>query len=186
MTQEPAETTDDGDDGDDEAAAGLPAGAKNYITPAGFRRMEAELRQLAQVERPRVVEVVAWAAGNGDRSENGDYIYGKRRLREIDRRIRFLRKRLEIAAVVDPARQTARDRVFFGARVTYETAAGVQATVRIVGVDEADFEQGQISWVSPVARALLRARAGDSVQVRTPAGAETIEVVTIAYDGDDG
>jgi transcription elongation factor GreB len=185
MTQEPAETTDDGDDGDDEAA-GLPAGAKNYITPAGFRRMEAELRQLAQVERPRVVEVVAWAAGNGDRSENGDYIYGKRRLREIDRRIRFLRKRLEIAAVVDPARQTARDRVFFGARVTYETAAGVQATVRIVGVDEADFEQGQISWVSPVARALLRARAGDSVQVRTPAGAETIEVVTIAYDGDDG
>jgi transcription elongation factor GreB len=184
MTQDPAETADDGDD--DDAAAALPAGARNYITPAGFRRMEAELRQLAQVERPRVVEVVAWAAGNGDRSENGDYIYGKRRLREIDRRIRFLRKRLEIAEVVDPARQTARDRVFFGARVTYESAAGVQATVRIVGVDEADFEHGQISWVSPVARALLRARAGDSVQVRTPAGAETIEVVTIAYDGDDG
>jgi transcription elongation factor GreB len=183
MMQDPAETTDDGDD---DAAAALPEGAPNYITPAGFRRMEAELRQLAQVERPRVVEVVAWAAGNGDRSENGDYIYGKRRLREIDRRIRFLRKRLEIAEVVDPARQRARDRVFFGARVTYESAAGVQATVRIVGVDEADFEHGQISWVSPVARALLRAREGDSVQVRTPAGAETLEVVTIAYDGEDG
>src|SRR4030095_10831765 len=129
--------------------------------------MEAELRQLAQVERPRVVAVVAGAAGNGDRSENGDYIYGKRRLREIDRRIRFLRKRLEIAEVVDPARQTARDRVFFGARVTYESAAGVQATVRIVGVDEADFEHGQISWVSPVARALLRARG----RGRRPRGA---------------
>ena len=170
------------DDADDDAPA-LPAGTKNYITPAGFRRMEEELRQLSRVERPRIVEVVAWAAGNGDRSENGDYIYGKKRLREIDRRIRFLRKRLEIAEVVDPARQTARDRVFFGARVTYETADGVETTVRIVGVDEADFEQGQISWVSPVARALLRAREGDQVQLRTPAGAETIEVVAIAYDG---
>src|SRR5499427_3209770 len=173
MTQEPAETTDDDDD---EAAAALPAGAKNYITPAGFHRMEVELRQLAQVERPRVVEVVAWAAGNGDRSENGDYIYGKRRLREIDRRIRFLRKRLESAQVVDPAQQKARDRVFFGARVTYAGEGGSETTVKIVGVDEADLAQGRISWLSPVARALLRARCGDCVPVRTPAGTETLEV----------
>ena len=172
-----------GDDDTDDEAPALPAGAKNYITPAGFRRMEEELRLLSRVERPKVVEVVAWAAGNGDRSENGDYIYGKKRLREIDRRIRFLRKRLEIAEVVDPARQTARDRVFFGARVTYETADGTETTVRIVGVDEADFEQGRISWVSPVARALMRAREGDQIRLRTPAGAETVEVVAIAYDG---
>ena len=171
---------------DDDAAdelPSLPAGTSNYMTPAGFRRLDDELRQLSRIERPKVVEVVAWAAGNGDRSENGDYIYGKRRLREIDRRIRFLRKRLEIAKVVDPAQQTTRDRVFFGARVSYANAQGVETTVRIVGIDEADFEQGQISWISPVARALLRARAGDSVQVRTPAGPETIEVIAISYDG---
>jgi len=140
------------------------------------------LRQLSRVERPKVVEVVAWAAGNGDRSENGDYIYGKRRLREIDRRIRFLRKRLESAQVVDPAQQKARDRVFFGARVTYAAEDGRETTVKIVGVDEADLAQGRISWLSPVARALLRAREGDSVPVRTPAGTETLEVVAIAYD----
>jgi transcription elongation factor GreB len=164
----------------------LPAGAGNYMTPAGFRRLDDELRRLSRVERPKVVEVVAWAAGNGDRSENGDYIYGKRRLREIDRRIRFLRKRLEIATVVDPAQQTVRDRVFFGATVTYADAQGAETTVRIVGIDEADLEQGQISWVSPIARALLRAREGDSVQVRTPAGPETIEVLAISYDRERG
>jgi transcription elongation factor GreB len=152
------------------------------MTPAGFRALEEEMRRLSREERPRVVEVVAWAAGNGDRSENGDYIYGKRRLREIDRRIRFLRKRLESAQVVDPAQQKARDRVFFGARVTYAAADGTETTVKIVGVDEADLAEGRISWLSPVARALLRARAGDSVAVRTPAGTETLEVLAIAYD----
>jgi transcription elongation factor GreB len=154
------------------------------MTPAGFRRLDEELKQLSRVERPKIVEVVSWAAGNGDRSENGDYIYGKRRLREIDRRIRFLRKRLEIAKVVDPAQQTGRDRVFFGATVTYSPAQGVEITVRIVGIDEADFEQGQISWVSPIARALLRGSVGDSVKVRTPAGPEAIEILAIAYDSD--
>jgi transcription elongation factor GreB len=173
------------DDEDDELPP-LPAGAGNYMTPAGFRRLDDELRQLSRVERPKVVEVVAWAAGNGDRSENGDYIYGKRRLREIDRRIRFLRKRLEIAKVVDPAQQKVRDRVFFGATVTYADAAGAETTVRIVGIDEADLEHGQVSWVSPIARALLRAQAGDSVKVHTPAGPETIEVVAISYEGDPG
>src|SRR5262245_28108846 len=166
QSADPESNNTDGD-ADDEAPA-LPAGTQNYMTPAGFRRLDEELRQLARVERPKVVEVVAWAAGNGDRSENGDYIYGKRRLREIDRRIRFLRKRLEIAKVVDPAAQKVRDRVFFGATVTYADAAGVETTIRIVGIDEADLERGQVSWVSPIARALLRAREGDAVQLRTP------------------
>jgi transcription elongation factor GreB len=171
------------DDSDAEGEqAPLPAGSPNYMTPAGFRRLDEELKQLSRVERPKIVEVVSWAAGNGDRSENGDYIYGKRRLREIDRRIRFLRKRLEISKVVDPAQQTSRDKVFFGATVTYATAQGDELTVKIVGVDEADFEQGQISWVSPIARALMRAGVGDSVKVRTPAGPEAIEVIAIAYD----
>jgi transcription elongation factor GreB len=168
--------------GDEEEPAALPAGSPNYMTPAGFRRLDEELKQLSRVERPKVVEVVSWAAGNGDRSENGDYIYGKRRLREIDRRIRFLRKRLEASKVVDPAQQTNRDKVFFGATVTYATAQGDELTVRIVGIDEADFEKGQISWVSPIARALLRAGIGDSVKVRTPAGLEEIEILAIAYD----
>jgi transcription elongation factor GreB len=175
---EPSDSVED----DDEAGAALPAGTANYMTPAGHRALEEELRRLARVERPRVVEVVAWAAGNGDRSENGDYLYGKKRLREIDRRIRFLRKRLESAQVVDPAQQKARDRVFFGARVTYAAEDGAETTVTIVGVDEADLAQGRISWLSPVARALLRTRAGDSVAVRTPAGTETLEVLAIAYD----
>ena len=171
----------DDSDGEDELAP-LPAGSPNYMTPAGFRRLDEELRQLSRVERPKIVEVVSWAAGNGDRSENGDYIYGKRRLREIDRRIRFLRKGLEASKVVDPAQQTNRNKVFFGATVTYATAQGDELTVKIVGVDEADFEKGQISWVSPIARALMRAGVGDSVKVRTPAGPEAIEVVAIAYD----
>jgi transcription elongation factor GreB len=159
----------------------LPAGVKNYMTPPGFRRLREEMQQLIRVERPKVVEVVSWAAGNGDRSENGDYIYGKKRLREIDRRLRFLSKRLEIAQVVDPAQQTRRDRVFFGATVTYATSKGTENTVTIVGVDEADLDRGEVSWVSPIARALLKAEEGDIVELRTPAGIETIEVLEISY-----
>jgi transcription elongation factor GreB len=141
-----------------------------------------ELERLWRVERPKVVEVVSWAAGNGDRSENGDYIYGKKRLREIDRRVRFLRKRLEIAEVVDPAEQSKRDQVFFGATVTYVDGKDQERTVRIVGVDEARIELGEVSWTSPIARALLKARVGDSVELRTPNGPDVIEVVRIAYE----
>jgi transcription elongation factor GreB len=164
----------------DEPAA-LPAGVKNYITPAGFRRLQDELRELSRVERPKVVEVVAWAAGNGDRSENGDYMYGKKRLREIDRRMRFLTKRLEAAEIVDPARQAHLDHVFFGATVTYETGSGDERTVTIVGIDEVDAENGRVSWVSPIARALLKAQEGDIVELRTPHGVEPIEVLEIRY-----
>jgi transcription elongation factor GreB len=171
---------DDEDEMPEDAPA-IPAGAKNYMTPAGFRRLQAELQQLARVERPKVVEVVSWAAGNGDRSENGDYLYGKKRLREIDRRIRFLSKRLEIAQIVDPAQQKNRDQVFFGATVTYENARGEEKTVTIVGIDEADLDHFQVSWISPIARALLKAREGDTVEFRTPRGVERIEVVEIRY-----
>jgi transcription elongation factor GreB len=160
---------------------GLPAGAKNYVTPPGFERLREELNQLLRVERPKMVEVVAWAAGNGDRSENGDYIYGKRRLREIDRRIRFLTKRLEHTEVVDPAQQKRRDQVFFGATVTYTGRDGGEHTVTIVGIDESEPGAGRVSWISPIARALLRAREGDRVELRTPAGVEMIEVLEIAY-----
>ena len=174
------------DDGADEAlpdepAPALPAGTKNYITPAGFRRMQEELKHLQQTERPKIVDVVAWAAGNGDRSENGDYIYGKQRLREIDRRCRFLAKRLEIAEVVDPVRQAHLDRVFFGATVTYANAAGKERTISIVGVDEVDADNGRVSWISPIARALMKAQEGDVVELRTPHGVEPIEVVEIRY-----
>jgi len=168
----------------DDEAPELPPDLKNYITPRGFERLRDELRHLARVERPKVVEVVSWAAGNGDRSENGDYIYGKKRLREIDRRIRFLTKRIENAEVVDPARQTRRDQVFFGATVTYANGRGEPNTVTIVGVDEANLEDGRISWISPVARALLKACEGDVVNVRTPAGGEPIEVLAIRYGGE--
>jgi transcription elongation factor GreB len=161
----------------------LPAGAKNYITPEGHRRLEDELKHLVKDERPKMVETVSWAAGNGDRSENGDYIYGKKRLHEIDARIRFLTHRLEIAQVVDPAAQKNRDQVFFGATVTYATPDGREHAVTIVGVDEADADRGKVSWISPVARALLKARVGDTVELKTPAGAERIEVVKIAYPG---
>jgi transcription elongation factor GreB len=174
------EDTDDADELPDEPAP-LPAGTKNYITPAGFRRLRDELRRLQQQERPRIVDIVAWAAGNGDRSENGDYIYGKQRLREIDRRMRFLSKRLEIAEVVDPARQQTRDRIFFGATVTYANAAGEERTVTIVGIDEVDADNGRVSWISPIARALLKAQEGDVVELRTPHGIEPIEVVEIRY-----
>ena len=170
------------DDGGPEAAAALPAGAKNYMTPEGFARLQAEIRHLRRVERPKVVEIVAWAAGNGDRSENGDYIYGKKRLREIDRRLRFLSKRLEIAEVVDPALQKSRDKVFFGATVTYANGQGEERTVRIVGVDEARLEEGEVSWISPIARALIKAEEGDTVELRAPTGNETIEVLKIRYE----
>ena len=174
---------EDADDAEElpEEAPALPAGAKNYITPAGFRRLRDELKQLQQTERPRIVDIVAWAAGNGDRSENGDYIYGKQRLREIDRRLRFLAKRLEAAEVVDPARQAHHDRVFFGATVTYANAADEERTVTIVGVDEIDADNGKVSWISPIARALMKAREGDVVELRTPHGVEPIEVIEIRY-----
>ncbi len=153
----------------------------NYITPAGYAALSAEYAALLGDERPKLVEVISWAAGNGDRSENGDYIYGRKKLREIDRRVRFLSKRLEIAEVVDPAQRTNFDQVFFGATVTYENSRGEEHTVTLVGIDEADMEQGKISWISPIARALLKSREGDAVEVRTPAGPETIEIVRIGY-----
>jgi transcription elongation factor GreB len=164
----------------------VPAGFRNYMTPRSHRHMQDELRQLLRVERPKVVETVAWAAGNGDRSENGDYIYGKRRLREIDRRIRFLTKRLESAEVVDPRQQTRLDQVFFGATVTYATEDGTETTITIVGIDEADFTRGQVSWVSPIARALTKAHEGDTVELRTPGGIKQIEVLEIRYSDADG
>src|SRR3954465_6169849 len=158
-----------------------PAGKKNYMTPKGFQDLQDEFKHLMRVERPKVVEVVSWAAGNGDRSENGDYIYGKKRLREIDRRIRFLTKRLEAAEVVDPAQQKNHEQVFFGATVTYAHEDNSEKTVTIVGIDEADLEHGKVSWISPVARALLKAQVGETVTLRTPHGPETIEVVAIRY-----
>jgi transcription elongation factor GreB len=173
------ETDDDADPPD--MGPTVQAGVKNYMTPQGHRQMQDELHRLLREERPAVVETVAWAAGNGDRSENGDYIYGKRRLREIDRRIRFLTKRLESAEIVDPTKQQRRDQVFFGATVSYAAADGTEATVTIVGVDEADFARAQVSWVSPIARALLKAREGDVVELRAPAGIEQIEVLAISY-----
>jgi transcription elongation factor GreB len=183
MSKPPSAAPGSRDEGADEPS--LPDGTKNYMTPRGFQQLRDELRLLMRVERPKVVDTVSWAAANGDRSENGDYIYGKRRLREIDRRIRFLAKRLESSQIVDPAQQTRRDQVFFGATVTYENARGVAHTVTIVGVDEADLSRGQVSWVSPIARALVKAREGDTVELRTPSGPERIEVLAIEYR-DDG
>jgi len=171
---------DDDEDGDVQAVA-LPAGSKNYMTKQGYARLRAELEQLMNQERPAVVQTVSWAASNGDRSENGDYLYGKKRLREIDRRIRFLTRRLETAEVVDPALQPNRDQVFFGATVTYSDVRGQEHDVTIVGVDEAEPLQGRISWISPVARALLKARAGDTVALRTPAGLESLDVLDVCY-----
>ncbi|MFW9608781.1 MULTISPECIES: transcription elongation factor GreB [Aquaspirillum] len=151
------------------------------MTPAGWQRMKDELYQLVHKERPEVVNVVSWAAGNGDRSENGDYLYGKRRLREIDRRIRFLTKRLEIAEVVDPETREATDQVFFGATVTVWRQSGEEQTLSIVGIDEVDLSQGRVSWISPIARTLLKAREGDVVRLRTPAGFEDIEILDVQY-----
>jgi len=166
---------------DDAAAARLPHGARNHMTPSGHARLRAELHALMKVERPKVVEIVSWAAGNGDRSENGDYLYGKKRLREIDRRARFLIKRLENAEVVDPAAQTQRDRVFFGATVTYLTESDQERSVTILGADEAEIARAEVSLHAPIARALLGARVGDTVRLHTPAGAEELEVVAIRY-----
>lgn len=166
---------------DDDGPAPLPEGASTYLTPLGAERFNAELHQLRSVERPKVVEVVSWAAGNGDRSENGDYIYGKKRLREIDRRMRFLIKRLQNARIVDPTEQTIRDRVFFGATVTFADEEDRERTVTIVGVDEARLDMGEISLVSPVARALLRAKVGDCVEVQKPGGVDDLEVLDISY-----
>jgi len=172
---------DDADNGDDDTALPeLAPGVRNYITPAGYLRLREELAHLVKIERPEVVRVVSWAASNGDRSENGDYIYGKKRLREIDRRIRFLTKRLDIAEVVDAAARPATDQVFFGATVRYEVS-GQESEVTIVGIDEVDPARGRVSWISPIARALLKAREGDVVQLRTPAGVETLEIVTVSY-----
>jgi transcription elongation factor GreB len=179
FTREADDAPDDTLDPDPVEA--LPAGAKNYITPAGHRRLRAALAELWEGERPKLVETIAWAASNGDRSENADYLYGKRRLREVDRRIRFLSKRLELAEVVDNAGQD-HDRVYFGATVTYVDRAGAERTISIVGMDEVDPARGRVSWVAPVAKALLKAREGDAVTVRTPAGAEEIAVVAIRYD----
>ncbi len=162
---------------------GLGMGLKNYVTPEGFEKLRDELNHLARVERPKVVEVVSWAAGNGDRSENGDYIYGKKRLREIDRRLRYLTKRVESATVVDPKLQKNREQVFFGATVTYVDHHGAEKTVRIVGIDEANLELGMVSWVSPIAKALIKTGEGDVVTLRTPAGDEKIEVRGIRYAG---
>ncbi len=172
----------DGEEEDDlpPEAQGTPV-AKNYITPAGFARMKAELLQLIDVERPEVVRTVSWAASNGDRSENGDYIYGKRRLREIDRRIRFLTGRLDKAEVVDASRQENRDQVFFGATVTYLRNGEREETVTIVGIDEVEPLEGLVSWISPVAKALIRAREGDTVSLRTPAGVDELEIVEVRY-----
>ena len=172
----------EGDDDDDELALpSMPAGTRNYITPAGYARLRGELLDLIDTERPKVVEIVHWAASNGDRSENGDYIYGKKRLREIDRRIRFLTQRLEIAEVIDPSVQHGNDQVFFGATVTYVDEAGVTRTVVILGIDEAESARGEVSWISPIARTLLKARVGDVLKLVTPAGVQEIEVLSVNY-----
>jgi transcription elongation factor GreB len=160
----------------------VPAGSKNYLTPAGWQRMRDELKWLVNTERPEVTQIVSWAAKNGDRSENGDYLYGKKRLREIDRRIRYLTKRLEIAEVVDPATREETDQVFFGATVTYATGAGEEQTVRIVGIDETDPAHHYVSWISPVARALIKAREGDTVNLHTPVGEEALEIIAVRYE----
>lgn len=173
--------TDNEDDDDLEEASPLPAGTKNYITPAGYARLKEEALRLLDKERPELVKVIQWAASNGDRSENADYIYGKRRLREIDRRIRFLSKRLDAAEVVDPTQREDTDQVFFGATVTLANAKGAESTYSIVGIDEADVTRGRISWISPLARSLLKAREGDSVTVHTPGGDETYDIVEVRY-----
>jgi transcription elongation factor GreB len=168
-------------EGDDEANP-IPAGSKNYLTPGGWRRMRDEVQWLVNTERPEVTSVVSWAAKLGDRSENADYQYGKKRLREIDRRIRYLTKRLEAAEVVDPATREDTDQVFFGATVTYANAKGEEHTVRIVGLDEMDPAQSYVSWISPIARALIKAREGDTVRLHAPGGDEELEILEVRYE----
>ena len=171
----------DQDEDDLPAELKVPSGSKNYMTPGGHRRLRDELYQLVHKDRPELTQLINWAASNGDRSENGDYIYGKRRLREIDRRIRFLTKRLENAEVVDPETREATDQVFFSATVTYAREDGREETIAIVGIDETDLTRNQVSWTSPVARALLKAREGDVVQLRTPTGIEDLEILEVCY-----
>ncbi len=175
------ESENDDDDAEGEVASPLPAGVKNYISPGGYRRLKDELIHLLDVDRPEMVRTVSWAASNGDRSENGDYIYGKKRLREIDRRIRFLTRRLDIAEVVDASQHAGSDQIFFGATVDYIVDGGDTRTITIVGVDEAEPLAGKVSWVAPIARGLLKAREGDIVSLRTPGGAEEIEIVEVRY-----
>jgi transcription elongation factor GreB len=171
---------DESPEGQEEGGEKLPASSKNYITPVGADRLKAELKKLLYEERPALTQVIAWAASNGDRSENGDYIYGKRRLREIDRRIRFLTKRLEKAEIVDPAAQSS-DRVLFGATVTVRDEEERLRKYRIVGIDETDVKNGHVSWVSPVAKALLNSKVGDLVTLKTPKGEEELEILEIRY-----
>jgi transcription elongation factor GreB len=175
--------TKESDDTDDDELQlpAIPTGGKNYITPHGYATLKAELLELIDNERPKVVEVVHWAASNGDRSENGDYLYGKKRLREIDRRIRFLTKRMEIAEIADPAVHHGNAQIFFGATVTYADDAGVERTVRIIGIDEADSSQGEVSWISPIARTLLKARVGDELKLVMPDRVGNIEVLAVHY-----
>lgn len=180
------ETDAQDEDAEDPAAPALPQGVRNYLTPQGYARLRGELLSLLDEERPKIVEVVSWAAKNGDRSENGDYLYGKKRLREIDRRIRFLTKRLDVAEVADPSVHHGNDQIFFGATVTYVTQKGEERRVTIKGVDEADNLAGDVSWVSPVARALLKARIGDEVQLMTPGGVERLEVIDVSYPAPTG
>jgi transcription elongation factor GreB len=182
MSTNPA-VTDFPPDADDDAAdvPAAPRGLRNYMTPAGYRRMREELHQLLDVERPELVKTIHWAASNGDRSENGDYIYGKKRLREIDRRIRFLNKRLDIAEVVDPAARESTDQIFFGATVTYVDAQGEEKTICIVGMDEVDPRRNHVSWVSPIARALIKAREGEAVHFESPRGLEELEILSVKY-----
>jgi len=175
------EDSADAEDEDGVQLPPLPPGGKNYLTPQGYARLRAELKELVEVERPKVVEIVSWAAKNGDRSENGDYIYGKKRLREIDRRLRFLTKRLDIAEVVDASLQHGNDQIFFGATVRYADDNGEEHIITIVGIDETEPLQGRISWISPVARALLKAREGDSVTLPTPGGTATLEILEVHY-----
>ena len=172
------------DDSDEDEApeSALPDGTKNYMTVRGHAQIRAEFEHLVKVERPAIVQVVSWAAGNGDRSENGDYIYGKKRLREIDRRIRFLTKRLESAVIVDPADQRSCDQVFFAATVTVCDADGAEATYQIVGIDEANAQEGRISWISPLARALMKAREGDTVRFDSPGGLRELDVIEVRYE----
>ena len=180
FTRESDHEADD-EDGAEAGLSPLPAGAKNYMTPQGWSSLRGELLSLMDQERPKMVETVSWAAKNGDRSENGDYLYGKKRLREIDRRIRFLTRRLDIAEVVDPSVHQGSDQVFFGATVTYADAHGQQRSITIKGIDETDSLAGEVSWVSPIARALLKAREGDEIRLHTPGGVTLIEVVAVSY-----
>ena len=181
----PAHTPESDPDEDAPSLPPLPAGVRNYITPVGYARLKAELFELIDIERPKVVDIVHWAASNGDRSENGDYIYGKKRLREIDRRIRFLTQRLELAEITDPSVHHGRDQVFFGATVVYLVDGQTERCITIKGVDEADSAAGEISWVSPAARTLLKARVGDEVNLLTPHGVQVLEVLQVRYPAPD-